>query len=238
METHSFEYGKTKIEFDLFFKERKSLRISVTPELSVFVVAPIEKPIEDIIAKVRKRAAWIIKQQNYFKQFKPLTKPKEYFSGETHLYLGRHYRLKIHESNLKEVKLKGKFFEVFVPDKSVSAQIKDLMLQWYRNHATIKYNLIIDKMIDRLKKYGIPKPDMTVRKMKSRWGSCQADKNRISLNIELIKAPLHCIEYVILHELVHLKHPFHDKKFYNFLALMMPDWELRKKRLEMVKIDM
>lgn len=238
MERHYVEYGKLKIEFDLFYKERKSLRISVTPEMSVFVVAPNDKPIKDILAKVKKKSAWIIKQQEFFKQFKPLTKPKEYFSGETHSYLGRHYRLKIHESGQKEIKLKGKYFEVYVTDKKDSAQIKDLMLQWYRNHAAIKYNLIIDKMIDRLRKYGIPKPEMTVRKMKSRWGSCQTDKNRISLNIELIKAPLHSIEYVILHELIHLKHPFHDKKFYDFLGLMMPDWELRKRRLEMVKIDM
>jgi predicted metal-dependent hydrolase len=237
MEKHIIVFGNTKIEFDLFYIERKHLRISVTPDLGVFVITPYNRTLEEILKKVHKRCAWIIKQQKYFKQFNPIKQPLEYFSGETHLYLGRQYRLKVNQSNEKLVKLKGKYFEIFAPSRNDIALIKDIMMQWYRNHAYQKYTDIIENLLLRLRKYGIKKPEMTVRKMKSRWGSCQSDKTRISLNIELIKAPKHCIEYVILHELVHLKIPNHNKDFYNFLGLIMPDWEYREKRLEMVKVE-
>ena len=236
MEKHIISFGNKKVEFDLFYKERKNLRISVRPDSSVMVIAPNERTIEEIYQKVQKRSTWIVRQQEYFEQFKPEIPPRQYISGETHSYLGRQYRLKIIQSDMKTVKLKGKYFEVKVPDRKDTTMAKDLMLQWYRNHATKKYIQILEKAIRKLGKYGIEQPDVIVRKMNSRWGTCQSDKNRISLNIELIKAPVHCIEYVIVHELVHLKHPYHDKKFYYFLGLIMPDWRERKKRLEIAGI--
>ncbi len=75
-----------------------------------------------------------------------------------------------------------------------------------------------------------------IRPMKKRWGSSDPEKGIIRFSTDLIKAPIHCIEYVVMHEMVHLKYAHHDKEFYNLLSLVMPDWEERKKRLEMIAI--
>ena len=92
---YAIQYGQTEIEFRLEHRDRETLEIAVEPDATVSVVAPIGTSLEDVFAKVKKRAAWIRKQQRYFSQFLPRTPDRQYVSGETHLYLGRQYRLKI-----------------------------------------------------------------------------------------------------------------------------------------------
>lgn len=88
------------------------------------------------------------------------------------------------------------------------------------------------RMYEKLEKYGIEKPKISIRKMKTRWGSCSKNRQKIILNSELIKAPKACIDYVVLHEIIHLLHRNHDRKFYNFLTIYMPDWKKRKAILD------
>ncbi len=232
MQKHSVKIDDKTIDYTLKRKERKRLRINVLPDLSVEVIAPTSIPLEDVFYKVRKRAFWILKQRRYFEQFHPIEPEKEYVSGETHKYLGRQYRLKAVESTKNNVKLKGKYFYVYVKDKSDSGKVEELLYRWYRKKAKKKFAEIIEEYLPKLKKYGISEPTLTVRKMKSRWGSCNSKSKRIILNLELIKTPSHCVEYVIMHELCHLKYPNHTKAFYNFLSMVMPDWKERKQRLE------
>jgi len=232
MERYSLTIGQKTIDYTLQRRERKHIRINVLPDLSVQVIAPLETQIDDIFYRVRKRATWILKQQRYFEQFHPFEPDKDYTPGETHKYLGRQYRLKVVEAENNDVKLKGRYIFVFSNQKKDTQQTEKLLYEWYRKHAKKKYELIIDKFIPKLSKYGISKPKLTIRRMKSRWGSCKADNKHIMLNLELVKTPVHCIEYVIMHELCHLKHQKHTKEYYQFLTMMMPDWEKRKLRLE------
>jgi len=232
MDSYSFKVGEKTIEFSLSRKERKHIRINVLPDFSVEVIAPIEKQIDDILFRVRKRATWILKQQRYFQQFHPFEPVKEYVSGETHKYLGRQYRLKVSDSNKNQVKLKGKYITVLSKDKSDSELTKNLLNEWYRTLAKRRFTKIIDNYTEKLRKYDINKPKLTIRQMKTRWGSCSKNNEHIILNLELVKAPIHCIEYVIMHELCHLKYPEHTKEYYQFLTMMMPDWKQRKLRLE------
>lgn len=232
MESYSFSIGNKTIDYILTRKDRKHIRINVLPDKSVEVIAPTNAQLDDIFYRLRKKASWILKQQRYFDQFHPFEPDKEYVSGETHKYLGRQYRLKLSVANANSVKLKGKYLIVNTQDKKDSELTKKLLNQWYREHALDKFSAYIDKYLDKLSKYNIVKPKLTIRKMKSRWGSCNAKNNHVLLNLELIKAPTHCIEYVIMHELCHLKYPKHTKEFYNFLTMIMPDWEERKLRLE------
>src|SRR5690606_3359587 len=146
----------------------------------------------------------------------------------THLYLGRQYRLQIHVGLSESVKLKGQFIEVTVPDKS---KAKDLLNQWYLEHAKNKFHSIAEPLIERFKKYNVKPGSVVLRDMPTRWGSC-TPKGKIILKPELIKAPKGCIEYVIIHELCHLIHHDHTQKFIDLQTKEMKDWEKWKMKLE------
>lgn len=222
------QFGSITIAFQLEFSNRKSLGITITPEMEVKVRAPFDATIERIKEKVKKKAPWIIKQQNFFLSFQPRTPERKFVSGETHLYLGRQYRLQIHVGLSESVKLKGKFIEVTVPDKS---KVKDLLNQWYLEHAKNKFHSIAEPLIERFKKYNVKPGSVVLRDMPTRWGSC-TPKGKIILNPELIKAPKGCIEYVIIHELCHLLHHDHTQKFIDLQTKEMKDWEKWKMKLE------
>lgn len=224
------QFGSKQIDFHLSYSDRKSLGITITPDMEVLVIAPVDTPIEKIKEKIRKRASWILKQQSFFLSFYPKTPIRKYVSGETHLYLGTQYRLQVTISNKNEVKYKGRIIEVMTKDKkNVGEQLK----QWYRDKAKAKFMTIAEPYIQRFKTYNVAPTEIVIQEMPTRWGSCTA-KGKIILNPELIKAPKHCIEYVIIHELCHLVHRDHTQKFIALQTKEMPDWEKWKGKLEML----
>lgn len=235
MTEHVIDYGKNRIKFLLEQKPKKSFKISVLPDLSVGVSAPSQLSIDNILSRVKQRGSWIIKQMDYFKLFLPKQPPRQYVNGETHCYLGRQYLLKVEKGKIQDIKLKGKF--IIVRQGNIQkTKVKERLYEWYRLRARCVFESILERCQKRVQKYGIECPSVEIRTMKSRWGSCTPAKGKICLNTELVKAPSHCIEYVIMHELCHLKYRNHNKQFYNFLTLVMPDWQKRKDRLEKVLI--
>jgi predicted metal-dependent hydrolase len=178
--------------------------------------------------KLRKKAPWIIRQQSFFLSFHPKTPARKFIGGETHLYLGRQYRLNIVKIKIESVKLKGKFIEVATTDKS---RAKQLVSEWYLQNAKSKFQAIAQPLIDKFKKHNVQPSTIVLREMPTRWGSC-TPKGKIILNPELIKAPKGCIEYVIIHELCHLVYRNHDTLFFDLQNIMMPDWKRWKDRLE------
>ncbi len=233
MVTEKIQYGSKVIEFDIEFRDRKTLGITVLPTRQVQVKAPLDASIDRIKEKIRKRATWILKQQSFFLSFHPLTPPKKYISGETYLYLGRQYRLKIIQADKNDVKLKHGQLQVYTGEMNNSQRIEYLILNWYARQARRKLNEYAGPWIDRFAKYAIAPKEVEIRRMPKRWGSC-SPKGRILLNSELIKAPRGCIDYVIVHELCHLIHPNHTAQFVHLLTREMPDWEKWKDRLEKI----
>lgn len=224
----SIQYGSRKINFLLEYSDRKSLGITVKPDLEVLVKAPIDTSIEKIKEKISKKAPWIIRQQSFFLSFNPRTTERKYVGGETHLYLGRQYRLRITEDTSESVKLKGKFIEVSTLDKS---RVKQLVNDWYLQNAKTKFHAIALPLIEKFKKHKIEPSSIVLRDMPTRWGSC-TPKGKIILNPELIRAPKGCIEYVIIHELCHLVHHDHTQRFIDLQTKEMKDWEKWKSKLE------
>lgn len=222
------QFGSSRIDFRLEYSSRKSLGITVTPNATVVVKAPLKASLERVQEILKKKAPWIIKQQSFFLSFHPRTPVRKYISGETHLYMGRQYRLKIKEGTNESVKLKGKFIEVTSLDKS---KAKQLVHNWYLQSARIKFHDLAQPLIDKFKKYKIEPTSIVLRDMPTRWGSC-TPKGKIILNPDLIKAPKSCIEYVIIHELCHLVHRNHTQKFIDLQTKEMKDWEKWKAKLE------
>jgi len=226
--------GKEHISFNMIYADRKTIEIAVHPDTQVFVRAPAGTSLRDIKIRVQKRFRWIIKQINYFKQFEPKI-PRRYVGGETHIFLGRQYRLKIIKDKEEDVKLKGAYFFVMTADPHDRQKIKNLLDAWYKDHARSIFTKRLAICLHSAKKLGMPVPNIKLRKFRKRWGSCSSSGD-IMLNTELVKTPLYCIDYVIMHELCHKKIPYHNKRFYQLLGKYMPDWEKRKRRLEMAVI--
>jgi predicted metal-dependent hydrolase len=223
-------FGSKRIDFHLQYADRKTLGISVSPEMEVLVKAPIGSSIEKIKSMLHKKAPWILKQQNFFLGFHPKTPARGYVSGETHLYMGRQYKLKVIKTTKNAVHFTGREILVYTKQRS---KAKDVLSEWYRERAKMKFAEIAEPIIQKFKKYKVEPKSIYLQDMPTRWGSCTI-KRKIILNPELIKAPKACIEYVIVHELCHLVYKNHSQKFFDLQKKEMPDWEKWKNKLEML----
>ncbi|NJO32013.1 MAG: M48 family metallopeptidase [Rhodospirillales bacterium] len=231
---HSVQYGEHRIDFAIVRRERTTLEIAVEPDASVVVAAPKDAPLAAIEEKVRKRAAWIRRQQRYFIQFLPRTPDRQYLAGETHLYLGRQYRLKVVPHVQAVVKLVRGFIVVQTHKPERTEVTRELVDAWYRKRAHTKFAERLEVNLLRF-----PDPDhfrpkgMIVRQLRQRWGS-MSPKHRLLLNFRLIEAPMDAIDYVITHELCHIAVPHHGPAFFELLNRVLPGWSKSKDRLERV----
>lgn len=225
------EYGNQQIHFHLKKVGRKTLGIEVHPDLSTWAIAPNNVTISEVKTKILKRAKWIIKQKSFFEQFLPRTPERMFVSGETHLYLGKRYILRVRKGLEDSVKLIGGELVVsYRKDKSTDA-VKRLLTGWYYEHAQNKFDKVIKEVLSKFNSYKLEHPPIEIRRMKNRWGSC-TPKGKIILNPELIKAPGKCIEYVVSHEVCHLVYPNHGKDFYNLQDSVFPTNSKWKDKLE------
>ncbi|MGD9108456.1 MAG: SprT family zinc-dependent metalloprotease [Gammaproteobacteria bacterium] len=229
----NINYSEQRFAIAVTKHNGKNMSITVNPDLSICAKFPKESDKRTIEQRLKKKASWIAKQINYFSTFQPTAPEKKYISGETHYYLGRQYRLKIRKLKKAQVKLKGGFFMVGLPNPHNNMHVKKLMQNWYTEHAIIILNDRIAKYLSKFTKLGAKKPAINFRRMKKRWGSCN-DRGNMLFNLELIKTPRHCIDYVITHELCHLLSNKHDKKFYSLLEKILPGWKISKEKLEIM----
>lgn len=225
----SVVFGLQTIEYELRRTDRKSVRIQVHPNGTVRVIAPLELTEEEVSKAVKQKAAWILKQVRFFEQFRPLTPPRQFRSGETHRYLGRQYRLKLMKGE-KSIRMMGGFIEISLPDPAPE-KVSIVLEGWYRQRAEVYFQRILTEVMPRFESYKWPVPEIKLRKMPTRWGSCTS-AGVIYLHPDLIKASGSSIEYVIIHELCHLAHRLHNQKFYELLGRILPDWQRRKQNLE------
>lgn len=233
MNTYEIKYGEEKIIFAVERKKVKNVNLNIRVNGEIIVTAREEVPINFIMSFVERKASWIIKQSKYFKDHATENiAARELVSGETIKYLGKQYRLKVQEAINEEVKYFRGYIHLYVKDKSNYKRKEQLLNDWIDKRCKEIFNEIYNKVYPVLSKYNVPSSKITIRNMKSRWGSCIVQKQNIILNRELIKAPKYCIQYVILHELIHFMYKDHNKEFYDFLYTLMPDWKERKRILD------
>jgi predicted metal-dependent hydrolase len=219
------------IEYELRRSHRTTLSISVLPDRRILVVAPEGASCELLDSKIRRRAAWIRRQQQFFESLPPTPMPRQWVSGETHRYLGRQYKLRVVKGTQSSVRLNGAFFVVSVANIRDSRMIESAMEDWYLAHAREQFNKRMRAILSSAWLSRSPTPQVFLRRMKLRWGSTTR-AGRICLNVDLVKMPLPCIDYVIAHELVHLQIPNHGLSFKRQLSRLIPDWQTRKLRLD------
>jgi predicted metal-dependent hydrolase len=229
------DFGTRKITYNLHREDRKRMRIVVAPDLTVDVFVPATADEDQIQAAVMKKAAWIAGKLDALERYHPLPAPKKYISGETLVYLGRQYRLKVEQGSRQPAKLMGRFLKLWVEDKNDTRSVRKAVDSWYRKRTHETLGRYMERCSAIASRHGVPEPVLLIRTMRRRWGSC-SPKGRITINLNLVKAPVHCIEYVIMHELCHLKYHNHSTSFYSLLARCQPDWRKRKEELDKVVI--
>jgi predicted metal-dependent hydrolase len=227
----SIVYAGQSVDYRARHSARKTLAVSVHPDGTVEVVAPRGTDQRVIEQRLVRRAGWVLQQRRYFEQFLPRTPERRYVGGETHLYLGRQYRLKVERGDEDRVRLTAGYFRITVAGKPSSERVCILLAAWYREHADSKLKERFEAVAKRFLRMVPRRPTLAIRPMRQRWGS-YSGKGRITLNCDLIRAPLPCIDYVIVHELAHGRYPNHGRAFFDLLSQMMPDWEKRKLTLE------
>jgi predicted metal-dependent hydrolase len=225
-----FIYGKHQYNYKLLRLGRKTLSLTVLPDLSIVVRCPLKAGQERIEAFLKKKWLWLEEQIKYFKKYQHKKSAKEYVSGESFLYLGRQYKLNVKVVSLNSVSLsKGVIVCNTTDSVKNNASTKSQIKKWYLEKAKLVF---AERYNEVFKKFGyIDKPKLVIKKMDKRWGSFVRGKS-IILNPLLIQTSKDCIDYVITHELCHVKYRNHTKAFYRLLRAKYPRWEIVKEKLE------
>ena len=217
------------INIEVTLKAIKNVHLSVYPPYGkVKVAAPSRMSIENIKIYTISKLGWIKEQQKKFKSQIRESK-REYLTKESHYYLGKRYMLKITEINsAPSVILKHKTIELYIRPQTSKLKMHLVLEDWYRS----ELKLIIQELITKWeKKIGVKSESFGIRKMKTKWGSCNTAKKNIRLNTELGKKPKECLEYIVVHELVHLLEPSHNAKFQELMDTHLPNWRALRSQL-------
>jgi predicted metal-dependent hydrolase len=230
----TIQYGNTRLNYDIVYSnKRKNATLTVYPLKQIEISVPKTLPREHIQKLVKKKASWIIKQIVWFDSISQIDSTKEYVNGETFLYLGRQYRLSKDNVNGKALaRISGKYLSVIHPEniskRAIKKTTKAAIWQMYRLKSKEKISEIVEKFS---KKLGVTMPAFTIKNQIQRWGSCTS-KNQLIFNIRLVMAPVSQIEYVVAHEMCHIKIKDHSSKYWKLLRSIMPDYEIRKEALK------
>jgi predicted metal-dependent hydrolase len=233
METERLFYGDEVLEYEVFVRHDLigKIAIHVHPNGIVQVDKPEDANENEVRKAVRKRARWIRKQIGNIHDLRAHTLPREYVSGETHFYLGRRHQLKVEraQSSLSSVKLSAGRILVEVPNPSFD-RVRGALKRWYVERAEDYLSRRLEIVASRTA-WVTETPALRLVSMKRQWGNC-SPAGEITLNPALVKAPRECIDYVLTHELCHLREHHHGPKFYQLLALELPDWRAVKNKLD------
>jgi predicted metal-dependent hydrolase len=218
---HSFLVRGIKVE--VVRKDIKNLHLGVYPPMGrVRVAVPLVISDEAVRLAVIDKLGWIKRQKTKFVQ-QPRQSQREMVNGESHYFLGKRYRLRVHEIDAPaKVVVRGiASLDLFVRPGTTTARRDAVLQRWYRDQLKALVPVLLDKWQPII---GIEASHWGIKKMKTKWGSCNTSAKRIWLNLELAKKPVICLEYILVHELVHLLERRHSEKFAALMNSVLPNW--------------
>ena len=227
------EIGHIKI--DVVRKEIKNMHLAVYPPNARIRLSAPERTDKEVLRLFAiSKLGWIKKQIKSFDKQSRET-PRQFISGESHYFQGKRFLLEIIESEGKQfVQRKGtKKIEIHCKPNSSMAKRGDLLKEWYREELKKQIPELIEKWEDKIE---VSSSEWRIKQMKTKWGACNIEVKRIWLNLELAKKPLICLEYIIVHELVHLLERNHNDRFVGYLNDFMPKWRLHRDELNSLPI--
>ncbi len=227
--------GNNRIVIHLEKDRHKTVRLKVRPDGAVLVRAPLASRQEEVMAWLAGRTAWILERQAYFQRLRAALPLPGYETGDIQRFLGRDYALNITEHVRGEVRLEEHGFQIRTRGAASRDKVRALLDKWFQDQAGAVFAERLALWFPGLQAQGGPllcagPPQLKVRAMCSRYGSCSR-QGVITLSRHLAAMPVPCIDYVLVHELCHLRHFAHDRPFYKLLHTLLPDWRERKARL-------
>ncbi len=220
------------IEFTFERKKIKNINLRIRQDGSVYVSAPERVPVKAVESFVVSKSDYIRNAVLHFSQREVKKSELQYVSGESITLLGRSMQIKVEEDSREFVDCDGIYVYIHVKRPDNYNRRKKLFDSWLDGQCMKVFDEIMHEVHKKFAPYNIAFPQLKIRRMTSRWGSCQPFKGIITLNKRLIEAPENCIEYVVFHEFCHFIHPNHSKQFYSLLQSMLPDWKECKRILE------
>ena len=241
---HTFQVFDKKIKYSIKrSSRRKTIQIAVKPSREIIISTPQSATVKEVEQLLEKKQPWLYKTLLNIEDLPPPIPPRKYINGETHYYLGNQHRLNLSYGK-KNIALRKTdnyyFFDISTPNPDNPEAIARQLKQWYRKQAKIFFAEELKKLTYQTRNILELSEDdiiIKVRSMKKRWGSCNG-KNTINLNLELIKTPADCIEYVLIHELCHFKQMNHSKEFWNLVTFCMPEWKEYKRKLDSFPVEL
>jgi predicted metal-dependent hydrolase len=231
MTTRARRITVSGVDVEVVRKDIKNLHLGVYPPSGrVRVAAPLAISDDAVRLAVIEKLAWIKRQQLGFSE-QPRQSPREMVSGESHYFLGRRYRLHVHEhEGAPRIAVRGlRMLDLFVRPDSTTEQREAVLHQWYRE----KLRELVPPLLARWERVmRVKAADWRIKKMRTKWGTCSIGAGRIWLNLELAKKPVRCIEYVLVHEIVHLLEPHHGERFSALMTQFLPDWPRARAELQ------
>lgn len=222
--------GKT-VPVAVSLKKMKQVRLKVFPSGEIKLSVPVGTPETWISEYLSTKTSWIEEKVDLFVQTRAVEKEEHFISGSSTRVLGRQLTIQVHESRRKQVYQEDSVLHVFTPEtdqQKIDAQVNN----WWQRTSRQYFQEVIERLYPIIEKHDIARPGVCVKKMSTLWGSCSRRTQKVNLNFYLYKASVPCVEYVILHELTHFLYPYHNKDFYDFITIYMPDWQDRKKQLD------
>ncbi len=230
MSTEQHQITVHGLVVDVVRKNIKNLHLAVYPPSGrIRVATPLQVNDEAVGLFIISRLSWIKRQQARFES-QERQSAREYVSGESHYYQGNRYLLNViyHDGSLGVIIRNNKTMDLYARPGSDTSKRERILIAWYRQRLEEEIAPLIAKWEAII---GVQVAEWGVRQMKTRWGTCNIETQRIWINLELVKKPVHCLEYIIVHEMVHLLERHHNERFISYMNRFMPLWQFYREEL-------
>jgi predicted metal-dependent hydrolase len=219
-------------QYRIIFSRRRTITIIISPDNGVVAKAPYRTPVSAIRRFVNAKSGWIIKTINGFNSLQRIDNDKGYSHGDSIKLFGKEYKLKLYQSDKYSIRIgDNNTIEVGYLKDNNPLIIKAMLEGWFKYIAQNKLTVKFREILFKYKEYGFAPSTFVVRTMKKRWGSCSS-KGKIAVSYDLIRLDEIYAEYVIIHELCHLKHHDHSANYYKLLSEIYPEWKTVRKELQ------
>jgi predicted metal-dependent hydrolase len=233
IERSEIQFGLTRIPYRIRRSERRATIALTIDAGRLLVTAPADTTIDRLNALVRNKAAWVVQHTGKPLELAPYASNREFVTGETVLYLGRQYRLRLTDGD-SEPRIRAGWYQVPVPSGLNIGEQRDQVRRRLVKSLKERAHLYLpDRLANVCRRLRVDRPSVIVREQRKRWGSCDA-AGTLRINWRIVQAPVRLVDYVLVHELAHRTHRAHDRSFWGAIELWMPDYEDRRTRLRLL----